>query len=162
MRDLTGNKYGKLLVISLTEVKKYPKQTKSYWRCGCECGNTKIVRGEHLSAGTTVSCGCAAKNNATRHGYARRMNNSPEYRAWLFMRNRLRSKEPHKVRSYKGISYDSRWDDFANFLADMGKKPTPKHELDRINPFSHYCKDNCRWATRSEQMLNTRRHYMVK
>ncbi len=155
MRNITGQRFGKLLAIKQAYVKTYPRQTKAYWLCSCECGNKRIIRAEHLYRGATLSCGCIKKNNAKTHG----LSQSSEYGAWIGMRQRLKSKEAHKVKSYTGIGYEESWDKFENFLRDMGSKPTPKHELDRINPFNSYCKENCRWATRVEQMNNLKKQY---
>jgi hypothetical protein len=47
-----------------------------------------------------------------------------------------------------------RWLKFENFLADMGHKPTPKHTIDRKNNDGNYEPENCRWATRVQQMHN--------
>lgn len=41
-----------------------------------------------------------------------------------------------------------------NFVADMGKKPTPKHTLERIDTDKGYEPGNCRWASHTEQMNN--------
>lgn len=54
----------------------------------------------------------------------------------------------------RGITYDPCWETFENFLSDMGEKPDPKMELERINNDKNYCKENCRWATRKEQTRN--------
>ena len=52
--DLTGQKFGRLIVIERAE----NKGGRVYWLCKCECGNEKVIRGSHLKSGTTMSCGC--------------------------------------------------------------------------------------------------------
>ena len=70
------------------------------------------------------------------------------------------------VNSYKnygerGISVCARWSDpargFEAFFADMGPRPTSKHTLERKKNDEGYSPGNCVWATRREQMANTRR-----
>ena len=56
----------------------------------------------------------------------------------------------------RGIVICTRWNDFENFLADMGVKPTPEHSIDRINGNGNYEPSNCRWATSAEQHKNRR------
>jgi hypothetical protein len=55
----------------------------------------------------------------------------------------------------RGITYVESWETYDNFLADMGKRPE-KTTLDRIDPNKGYCKENCRWATSSQQQKNRR------
>ena len=55
-KDLTGQKFGKLTVIKMSEERGNNNQIK--WICKCECGNIHIVTGESLRAGKSKSCGC--------------------------------------------------------------------------------------------------------
>lgn len=60
--DLTGQRFGRLMVISRAENNKHGD---AMWNCVCDCGNTHIVNGNNLKKGTTQSCGCLAKEQAT-------------------------------------------------------------------------------------------------
>lgn len=82
---------------------------------------------------------------------------TPEYKCWERMKGRC----SNKSRSYyhgKGIKVCDRWlHSFSNFYADMGKLPSSKHSLDRINNEKDYTPENCRWATKQEQCINRRK-----
>lgn len=51
---------------------------------------------------------------------------------------------------------------FASFLRDVGRRPTPKHSLDRIDNDGHYVLHNVRWASREQQANNTRANRFVE
>ena len=62
VQDLTGKRFGKLLVLD----RNYEKQEqdsyhKIYWNCCCDCGNTCVVAAGNLRSGNTLSCGCVKK-----------------------------------------------------------------------------------------------------
>ena len=57
-----------------------------------------------------------------------------------------------------GITVCPEWDSLDRFITDMGPRPTPSHELDRIDNTKGYSKSNCRWTTHGENMRNTRRN----
>lgn len=61
----------------------------------------------------------------------------------------------------RGIRVCARWSSYENFLADMGRRPTPQHSLDREDNDGNYEPDNCRWATRPEQCRNRRSNRLV-
>lgn len=81
-----------------------------------------------------------------------------EYSSWHHLRDRCFNPSNPAYKDYgaRGITVDSSWDTFERFFADMGPKPSPKHSIDRINNDMGYRKDNCRWATPSEQFYNAR------
>lgn len=54
MKDRTGDRYGRLVVIGLDE----KRGRKFFWRCQCDCGRKAVVVGDNLSSGHTKSCGC--------------------------------------------------------------------------------------------------------
>ena len=149
--DLRGKRFGRLLV---RDRAGQTKNRNALWFCDCDCGNQARVTGHHLRKGHTRSCGCIV----TKHGHAKRGHHSGEYRSWASMR--LRCTTP-SVRGWKyyggrGIKVCKRWDDFGNFLADMGPKPTSKHSIDRIDSDGDYGPNNCRWATAIEQWVTRR------
>ena len=75
--------------------------------------------------------------------------------SWVAFRVRCNRKSLWNYERYggAGITYDKKWDDFDLFLNDMGERPDGK-TLDRIDPTKGYFKENCRWATPSEQQRN--------
>lgn len=88
--DLTGQRFGKLVVIERVENHK----GRTSWLCKCDCGNTKIVRSLELRRSDTISCGCYRKEkpsvfyDLTGNRYGRltvleRVNNIGSQAAWL-------------------------------------------------------------------------------
>ena len=59
IRDLTGQKFGKLTALSVVG---RAKNRQALWLCKCDCGGESVVTGNKLVQGTTGSCGCSAVN----------------------------------------------------------------------------------------------------
>lgn len=98
---------------------------------------------------------------AKSHGEVRFVNGkrvaSPEYRTWQMMKNRCLNPNAYDYAYYggRGIQLCDKWAlSFEAFLADVGRKPSALHTLDRVNSDGPYAPENCRWATRKEQSQN--------
>lgn len=85
------------------------------------------------------------------------MSKHPIYKAWTGMRQRCNNPKNSAYRNYGalGIKVCKRWDNFADFIADVGERPQGM-TLDRINPQGHYEATNVRWATKAQQQRNQR------
>lgn len=68
LKDLTGQKFGKLTVIKRHGTRVSPSgQKKAQWLCKCDCGNESIVDSRNLVSGHTLSCGCSKKGKIRKN-----------------------------------------------------------------------------------------------
>lgn len=156
-KDLAGQQFGRLKVLKVAADRKR-------WICECSCGKRKEVNGYCLRKGISRSCGCLQKERARaaqlKHGDTNHNGAiSREYVCWRSMRSRCSNRNNKSWDRYggRGIKVCERWEkSFENFLADMGRKPSPEHSIERMENSSNYEPGNCKWATRSEQMKNRR------
>lgn len=158
--DRTGHKFGRLTVLRFAG----RKSKQSYWFCRCECGTEFATYIGNVVRGLTRSCGCLHSEHssaaATTHGETRQLSKTPEYACWVQIKTRCFNQNYVEFHLYggRGITMCDRWrDSFENFLADMGRRPSRKHSIDREDVNGHYEPGNCRWATSSDQAKN-RRH----
>lgn len=94
-----------------------------------------------------------------------RLSHTAEYRTWSNVIQRCTNPNTafYAIYGGRGIGICERWrSNFEAFLADMGTKPSPNHQIDRINNDGNYEPGNCRWATPREQARNTRRNKHVE
>ena len=153
--QLSGQKFGRLTILHREANSRHGK---TRWLCRCDCGTQKIVLAATLLRGESRSCGCLLKRGAVKHG----MSGTPTYRIWKAMRVRCHNPRQASYPRYggRGITVCQRWNDFANFLADMGERP-PGCSIDRINNDGNYEPGNCRWASPQTQADNSRRPTML-
>lgn len=165
LKDLTGQKFGRLLVIKRGKSHIQPNgKPRVMWLCKCDCGNSIEVRGSDLKSNKTKSCGCYNHEKIMERNYTHRMSKTHIYNIWRGMKDRCYNPNHQKYEYYggKGIKTCVEWLIFENFYKDMKEsydrhcKEYGEHQttIDRINVNKDYCKDNCRWATYRQQSLN--------
>lgn len=147
-----GGKWGRWTVLSDVPSRRF------YRMCRCECGVEREVVLSALLSGRSRSCGCAQgkRQRTTRRQFSQHgMTGTPTWLSWIGMIQRCTDPNHESYKHYGGkdINVCERWKAFENFLADMGERPEGL-TLDRKDGTRGYDPGNCRWATRTEQVLN--------
>lgn len=166
-KDLIGHRFGRLEVIM-----RMPGSVAGGipWMCRCDCGKFSVVPTASLRGGNTKSCGCAARARTIERNYKHGLSKTVEYAIHNGIKTRCyNTKRPEYVNyGGRGIGMCDRWrygedgkTGFECFLADVGKRPTPLHSIERIDNNGHYEPGNVKWATVSEQVANRRCNILV-
>jgi len=155
--DMIGKRYGRLVA-----VKETGKGHNGYrYLFACDCGNQKDISGAVVRSGKALSCGCYKSEYVAAKNFVHGMVHAGSYNSWQAMKTRCNNPNQDAYKRYGGvgITYDPRWEDFKNFVEDMGERPFGM-TLDRINPFGNYEKSNCRWADAKTQATNKQSNYL--
>jgi hypothetical protein len=160
MHHLENRRFGRLVAIKISG----KDGARNKWLCKCDCGNETHVRSTHLTNLCTLSCGCLAKEMVRERNTTHGGSYTPEFSVWKGIKYRCYDKTCKSFSDYgaRGIKMSEAWMDFAQFLKDMGKRPTPNHTIERIENDKGYCAENCKWITKSEQAWNKRNNRMIE
>ena len=149
-KDLSGTRFGKLVVQGL-----HPERSPNggtQWICRCDCGNEKTIRIANLGHNTN-SCGCIRN---TQQGMTRKHR---LWARWSAMIDRCEREGDKNYPLYggRGIKVCERWHSFQSFLDDMETSFYLGASLDRYpDNNGNYEPTNVRWATAKQQVHNRR------
>lgn len=158
MSDLTGTRFGSLVVVERLHI----DSNNRLYRCLCDCGRPHIARSSNLKAGRTSNCGCSRykHNGRSRNGNK----TSRLYYIWESMRQRCTNPASTSYHNYggRGIGVCTEWSDFGPFYDwAMLNGYEPHLTIDRIDNDGDYTPENCHWATHKDQARNTRANRLV-
>ena len=158
--NITGEKYGRLLVVNKTNTRD--KFGRKLYLCRCECGNEIFLPSSPLRRKNTQSCGCLFKEKLINRITTHKKSQTLTYRVWQDIKDRCLNPKHHSYKNYggRGIKLQKSWLKFENFLKDMGKKPYGL-SIDRFNNNKGYYKKNCQWATKHTQSRNRRNNVLI-
>jgi len=163
VKNLVGNKYNRLTVLSFDRKEKKNNHNRYYWNCQCDCGNIVSLNVDNFKRGLSQSCGCFHKEqvieNRTTHGGV----GTEEYGIWEGVKDRCLNSNNRAYSRYggRGITISKEWLDYAVFIQDIGKRPSKDYSIDRIDNNLGYQNGNCKWSTRIEQNRNKRNNVII-
>lgn len=163
--DLTGKRFGKLLVIKETGIDKWGSVL---WECKCDCGNMYIARSGKLVQGRTTNCGCYTSElrskSATKHGLLKHGIKPRTFIVWNGIKARCLNKNSKSYKNYgaRGITICDEWlcyENFHNWALRNGYKDNLS--IDRIDNSKGYSPDNCQWIPWKENLMKQRRYILL-
>ena len=147
-KNLKGLKINKLLVLE-EDLEKSAKSKQRYWKCLCDCGKTKSIRGHSISTNLTKSCGCLNKEVVSK-GFKHGKYKTREYCAWSAIKQRILNKNDKRFKDYggRGITLYEPWINssklFIEYVQSLDNNDKLDYSLDRIDNNGNYEPGNLR------------------
>lgn len=162
IEDLTNKKFGRWTVLERAP----NKNGAVYWKCKCDCGAIKEVKGSNLRLGNSKSCGCLSRELSSERMKIHGGRKTRLYEIWYNMRQRCYNSNIESYKNYggRGIIVCNEWkNDFVSFRDwALSNGYTESLTLDRIDVNKNYCPENCRWVSQLMQQNNrSNNHYIT-
>lgn len=157
--DITGQRFGRWFVLGEYGKNKYGKWQ---FKCKCDCGTEKVVDGNRLRSGGSMSCGCLNREAISKSNGTHGLSKLPLYSVWNNIRKRCYDKKIRQYKDYggRGIKMHEPWINdppgFIKWCMDNGWRKGL--QVDRENNDGDYVPNNIRFITHKEQQRNTRKN----
>lgn len=156
IKDIGGQRFGRLLALWIAGRRLSGSKNIVVWSGQCDCGNVVTFELGNLHGGDKKSCGCLERENRIKHGDCPRGKRTAEYYAYTDARQRCNNPNVKNFKWYGKRGIQFKFESFPEFISHIGRKPSPRLTLERINNNGHYEAGNVRWATWKEQAQNKR------
>jgi len=157
---IKGQTMGNNGIVFISEMETV--DTIRYAKFKCHCGKIFKTRISSVKLNCTTSCGCISMELTRKANIKHGMQNTPTYRIWDHIKERIRNPNGTHYRYYggRGITMFPLWQvDFQLFYDYVSALPHYGEEgmtLDRINNDGNYEPCNLRWVTQHIQATNKR------
>lgn len=158
--DLTGQRFGRLLVVEYLGTKLYSGKLRGNWLCSCDCGKDTEQMTFSLRSSGVLSCGCRQREAARIQGKLSKthgLRGTKEYSCWANMVQRATNPNSLEFNIYGPRGIYGPWKtSFEIFIEHIGMMPTDgkRYSIERVDNTVGYFPDNVMWLVQSLQPRN--------